>query len=70
LYERVRRRHGSGKPETVEPAYAVTNHKEYFAELTEALFSTNDVFPYTREELAGHDPKGMAVLRRVWGIAE
>jgi hypothetical protein len=70
LYERVRRRHGSGKPETVEPAYAVTNHKEYFAELTEALFSTNDFFPFTREELAGHDPKGMAVLRRVWGIAE
>lgn len=69
LYERVQRRHGNGKPDTMEAAYAVTNHKEYFAEITEALFSTNDFFPFTREDLAGHDPKGMAVLLDVWGIA-
>lgn len=70
LYQRVPRRHGNGKPETVESAYATTNHKEYFAELTEAVFSTNDYFPFTLNELATYDPQGTAVLRRAWGLAK
>jgi acetyl esterase/lipase len=68
LYDRVQRRHRPGQPETVERAYAMTDAKEYFAELTEALFSTNDYFPFTRQELDQHDPRGAAVVRKVWGV--
>ena len=37
-------------------AYAMTNHKEYFAESTEAFFGTNDFFPFTRDELRAARP--------------
>ncbi|MDB6054956.1 MAG: putative protein of unknown function acetylesterase, partial [Verrucomicrobiales bacterium] len=55
-YEKVERWHGHGRPNTHERAYAVTNPMEYFAESTEAYFSRNDFFPFTREELDKHDP--------------
>ena len=54
-YERVEQRFGDGRSATVR-AYAMTNPQEYFAECTEAFFSTNDFFPFTRKELAEHDP--------------
>ena len=31
--------------------YAATNHKEYFAEATEAYFYKNDFYPFVRGEL-------------------
>lgn len=49
-------------------AYALNNHKEYFAELTEAYFGRNDFFPHTREELRAYDPEGYAVVERVWSL--
>lgn len=49
------------------PAYAKTNDKEYFAELTEAYFGTNDFEPFDRADLERHDPVGWAVLRQAWG---
>lgn len=49
--------------------YAMTNHKEYFAEATEAFFYRNDFFPFVRAELAEVDPKGHALLERIWGPA-
>ncbi|MEM1354762.1 MAG: metallopeptidase [Planctomycetota bacterium] len=49
-------------------AYAMTDHKEYFAEATEALFGTNDHYPFVRAELKEHDPAAYAVLREVWGL--
>lgn len=48
-------------------AYAMSNHKEYFAELTEAFFGRNDFFPFDRAELTAHDPKGLEVIARAWG---
>ena len=51
-------------------AYAMTNAKEYFAETTEAFFGRNDVFPFTRAELARHDPVMCRLLARLWGCAE
>jgi dienelactone hydrolase len=68
LYDRVARRHGQGRPETMESAYAMTNQMEYFAELTEAVFSTNDFYPFTRDELAAHDPVGMAAVLKAWKV--
>jgi hypothetical protein len=47
--------------------YATTNHKEYFAEATEAYFYRNDFHPFVRAELQKHDPAGYAVMERVWG---
>jgi hypothetical protein len=52
----------------MEPAYAMTNQMEYFAELTEAVFSTNDFYPFTRDELAAHDPVGMAAVLKAWKV--
>lgn len=47
-------------------AYAITNHKEYFAETTEAYFGTNDVFPFVRAELREHDPGMFKLLGKLW----
>ena len=65
-YEKVERWYGPKRPNTTERAYAMTNHKEYFAETTEAFFGRNDFFPFTREELAKHDPEMFTLLKKVW----
>jgi hypothetical protein len=67
-YDKVERWHGNGKPNTFERAYAMTNPMEYFAENTEAFFSRNDFFPFTREELKQTDPEMFALLAKLWGV--
>lgn len=47
--------------------YGATNHKEYFAEATEAYFYHNDFYPFVRAELKRHDPTAYAEMQRVWG---
>jgi hypothetical protein len=47
--------------------YALTNQMEYFAELSEAYFGTNDFFPFVRSELKQHDPRGYELLEKIWG---
>jgi dipeptidyl-peptidase-4 len=47
--------------------YALTDHKEYFAEGTEAYFYRNDFYPFVRAELKEHDPALHALLRAIWG---
>ena len=47
--------------------YATTNHKEYFAEATEAYLYHNDFYPFVRAELKQHDPACYAEMERVWG---
>ena len=49
-------------------AYALTNAKEYFAEVSEALFGRNDYFPHTREQLREYDPAGLELARRLWSL--
>jgi hypothetical protein len=51
-------------------AYARTNDKEYFAELTEAYFGTNDWYPFNREQLKSYDPVGYAMIEKVWEISK
>ena len=65
-YDKVERWFGNGKPNTFERAYAMTSPQEYFAESTEAFFSRNDFFPFTREELEKHDPQMFELLKRLW----
>lgn len=65
-YAKVERHFGNGKPNTFEKAYALTNPMEYFAEATEAYFTRNDFYPFTREELKKHDPEMFELLGKLW----
>lgn len=47
--------------------YGLTNHKEYFAEGTEAYFYRNDFYPFVRAELKEHDPAFHDLLVEIWG---
>jgi hypothetical protein len=51
-------------------AYALNNDQEYFAELTEAYFGTNDFYPFVRAELKAHDPEGFRMIEKAWGVGE
>ena len=68
-YDYVEQRFGDGRS-AYGRAYAMTDPQEYFAESTEAFFSTNDFFPFNREELRRHDPEMFALLEKLWGIPE
>ena len=61
LYDQVDYVHGGKRK-----AYAMSNEKEYFAELSEAYFGKNDFFPFTRSELEAHDPVGYALMQKIW----
>ena len=44
--------------------YGLTNHKEYFAESTEAYLGVNDFYPFVRAELQEHDPEMYELLKK------
>lgn len=69
-YDSVERWSGPDRPNTKERSYAMTNAKEYFAELTESFFGRNDFYPFDRQELEAHDPEAVKVLRAVWGVTD
>jgi Carbohydrate esterase, sialic acid-specific acetylesterase len=46
--------------------YALTNHKEFFAEMTEAYFGVNDFFPFNRAELKEAEPETYSLLSTIW----
>jgi hypothetical protein len=46
--------------------YALTDHKEFFAEMTEAYFGVNDFFPFNRAELKEAEPEVHALLAAIW----
>lgn len=66
-YDRVERKDSEGRSR-MDRAYAMTNPQEYFAECSEAYFSRNDFFPFTRDELKQHDPEMFELLERLWGV--
>jgi putative heme-binding domain-containing protein len=68
-YDKVERHFGNGRPNAFERAYAMTSPMEYFAEATEAYFSRNDFFPFTREELKKHDPEMFKLLGKLWQVS-
>jgi hypothetical protein len=49
------------------PHYALTNEKEFFAEMTESYFGHNDFFPFNRAELKREEPEIHALLTTIWG---
>jgi dipeptidyl-peptidase-4 len=47
--------------------YALSNHKEYFAEMTESYFGRNDFYPFVYIELKDYDPSAFALMEKIWG---
>jgi hypothetical protein len=66
-YNQVERKDHEGRV-ALDKAYALTNPQEYFAELTEAYFSTNDFFPFNRAELKAFDPSGYMMIQKMWKL--
>lgn len=64
-YDHVERKDSEGRSH-IDRAYAMTNPQEYFAECTEAYFSRNDFFPFTRDDLKQHDPEMFTLLQKLW----
>ena len=56
--------HASGR---LQRHYALTDHKEWFAEMTEAYFGSNDFYPFVRAELYMFDREGHDLVKEVWG---
>jgi hypothetical protein len=72
LYDKVKV-HGPQGPEAT--AYACTNDKEYFAELSTAFLGCKDDsreynkwYPFNREQLRLHDPRAYKLLSRLWKV--
>lgn len=47
--------------------YGLTDHKEFFAEMTEAYFGVNDFYPFNRGELKEHEPEIYHLMEEIWG---
>lgn len=47
--------------------YALTNQKEFFAEMTEAYFGLNDFFPFHRADLKQSEPEVFSLMKSIWG---
>lgn len=62
LYKEVRQWRGGQQRH-----YALENHKEYFAEMTEAYFGVNDFYPFVRAEMKECDPKTLKLIEELWG---
>jgi hypothetical protein len=48
------------------PHYALTDEKEFFAEMTETYFGQNDFFPFNRAELQREEPEVFKLLAHIW----
>lgn len=46
--------------------YALTDPKEFFAEMTEAYFGVNDLIPFNRAELKESEPEIYELLKTIW----
>jgi hypothetical protein len=47
--------------------YGLTDHKEFFAEMTEAYFGMDDFFPFNRAELMTAEPEIFELMQAIWG---
>lgn len=56
--------HVSGK---MREDYGVTDKAEFFAEMTEAYFGSNDFYPFVAGELKQAEPEIFALLADIWG---
>ncbi len=49
--------------------YALTDQKEFLAEMSESFFGMNDFFPFNRAELQSEEPAVYELLCKIWGEA-
>jgi hypothetical protein len=49
------------------PHYALTNEKEFFAEMTESYLGRNDFYPFNAAELRREEPELFKLLEKIWG---
>lgn len=54
-------------PGPMREHYALTNEKEFFAEMTECYFGANDFYPFVAGELKQAEPEIFDLLRDIWG---
>lgn len=47
--------------------YGLTNEKEFFAEMTESYFGSNDFYPFVTGELKQAEPEIFALMEEIWG---
>ena len=47
--------------------YGLTNEKEFFAEMTESYFGSNDFYPFVAGELKQAEPEIFNLLAEIWG---
>ena len=47
--------------------YGLTDQKEFFAEMTECYFGSNDFYPFVTGELKQAEPEIFALLADIWG---
>ena len=47
--------------------YGLSDAKEFFAEMTECYFGSNDFFPFVAGELKQAEPEIFALMREIWG---
>lgn len=67
LYQNVSYHLGGGNYSIQPTAYALSNEKEYFAEITEAYFGLNDYFPFNYNDLNNYDVVGFNAAKSIWG---
>jgi hypothetical protein len=49
------------------PHYALTNQKEFFAEMSESYLGTNDFYPFVAGELKEAEPEVFKLMEEIWG---
>ena len=47
--------------------YALNNAKEFFAEMNESYFGSNDFYPFVTGELKQAEPETFALMAEIWG---
>jgi len=47
--------------------YGLTNQMEFFAEMTESYFGSNDFYPFVAGELQQTEPEVFALMAEIWG---
>ena len=54
-------------PGHMQEHYGLTNQMEFFAEMTEAYFGSNDFYPFVAGELKRDEPEIYALMSEIWG---
>lgn len=54
-------------PGAMREHYGLTNQMEFFSEMTEAYFGSNDFFPFVAGELKQTEPTVYALMEEIWG---